>query len=277
MCDDLRDILDRYGLRGKYRESLPNGGSPFSGFNPMPGEQPDFTEANDDSRFKPFAGDHAQHERSDDNSSTWNSGPRQDEGSPGGPTDPNFYALVGAPYRASQAEILRAVKRARIANHPDRVVGQNLPLKDMEKVVERAKCVGQACDMLEDPRQRMIYDEKMRREKLPFYKADQQRGTEGVRGEPFNPFQGLWGTDSNRNRPWGNFRTSPPKATDPLFVPKPSFAPNVPSPLQQIWTSPATTEQAQSRQSHSQSWRASTTMNDAPSRPFDEDVEMSNV
>ncbi|KAL8797274.1 MAG: hypothetical protein Q9195_000427 [Heterodermia aff. obscurata] len=77
-----------------------------------------------------------------------------------------YYTLLSLPPTASPAETLKVIKKARIANHPDRFMAQNLSPAELEKVVERAKCIGQACDVLEDPAARARYDAKLGRDGL---------------------------------------------------------------------------------------------------------------
>ena len=82
------------------------------------------------------------------------------------PPAPDYYTLIGIASTTSEADLLKAVKKARIANHPDRFMNKNLSPKELEKVVERAKCIGQACDVLEDPKARRVYDAKLQSDKL---------------------------------------------------------------------------------------------------------------
>lgn len=78
----------------------------------------------------------------------------------------DYYTLIGIPSTTSHADILKAIKKTRIANHPDRFMNKNLPAQELEKIVERSKSIGQACDVLEDPRARQAYDAKLQSDKL---------------------------------------------------------------------------------------------------------------
>ena len=73
----------------------------------------------------------------------------------------DYYTLISVLPTATQAEIRKAIKKARIAHHPDRFMTQNLSPEALAEVVERAKCVGQACDVLEDPAARSMYDAEL--------------------------------------------------------------------------------------------------------------------
>ena len=82
------------------------------------------------------------------------------------PPAADYYSLIGISSTASHSDVLKAIKKARIANHPDRFMNKNLSPQDLEKVVERSKCIGQACDVLEDPSARRVYDAKLQSDRL---------------------------------------------------------------------------------------------------------------
>lgn len=70
----------------------------------------------------------------------------------------DFYALLGVSRWATQAEVQKAARRKRIETHPDGLSGRNVSSLMFEALVERAKIVGQAADVLCDPLTRLKYD-----------------------------------------------------------------------------------------------------------------------
>ncbi|CAF9928034.1 MAG: hypothetical protein HETSPECPRED_006734 [Heterodermia speciosa] len=105
---------------------------------------------------------------SDHSRSSSSSKPKPSEHPPTSTTPPtqDYYTLINIPPTATHDETLKAIKKARIANHPDRFMNKNLPPAELEKIVEKSKCIGQACDVLEDPSARRAYDAKLQRDRL---------------------------------------------------------------------------------------------------------------
>ena len=98
------------------------------------------------------------------------------------PSTTDFYSLLGVSSHASQTEIIKAAKKARICAHPDRFTGKNLSPQQQHKVIELSKAVGQAADTLSDKDKRMRYDAKLQKERRETANAT----TKPARSE--NPF-----------------------------------------------------------------------------------------
>ncbi|KAL8904016.1 MAG: hypothetical protein Q9171_007198 [Xanthocarpia ochracea] len=77
---------------------------------------------------------------------------------------PNYYARLGLSEDATAEEIKKASKMMRVKTHPDQVKrgNPNMTEEDMAKVTATAANVGEAADVLEDPRKKMEYDERIR-------------------------------------------------------------------------------------------------------------------
>lgn len=69
-----------------------------------------------------------------------------------------YYTLLDVSPRASHDAILQAARRAHIAAHPDRHHRPGLSDQTWAEIVNRAKEVGQAADVLSDMYQRIDYD-----------------------------------------------------------------------------------------------------------------------
>lgn len=69
-----------------------------------------------------------------------------------------YYTLLNVSPRASHDAILQAARRARIAAHPDRHHQPGLSDRTWAEIVDKAKEVGQAADVLSDMYQRINYD-----------------------------------------------------------------------------------------------------------------------
>jgi len=70
----------------------------------------------------------------------------------------DFYALLDVSRWATQIEVQQAAKRKRIETHPEKLSRRNLSSLTLEALVERARIVGQAADVLCDPLTRLKYD-----------------------------------------------------------------------------------------------------------------------
>ncbi|KAL8916739.1 MAG: hypothetical protein Q9172_006157 [Xanthocarpia lactea] len=77
---------------------------------------------------------------------------------------PNYYARLGLGEDATTEEIKKASKVMRVKTHPDQVKrgNPNMTEEDMAKVTATAANVGEAADVLEDPRKKTEYDERIR-------------------------------------------------------------------------------------------------------------------
>ena len=166
------------------RSTLRFGNSPDSFFTgpftkDTPPKSPNFGKAADfsgkewqfrDPSAKPKGSDHKPREKQQQNPNSGSSKPGRRESKPPPPPAAaktpivNYYALIGIPTTASHTEIIKATKKARIANHPDRFIGKNLPPHELARVTELSKCIGQACDVLENPTERALYDAKLKKE-----------------------------------------------------------------------------------------------------------------
>lgn len=148
-----------------------------------------------DSSAKPKGSEHKPRERQQQNPNSGSSKPGRREEKPPPPHAPaktpmvDYYALIGIPITATHDEILKATKKARIANHPDRFIGKNLPPQELAQVTERSKCIGQACDVLESPRERAIYDAKLRKEMLAKKNVSTPDRGQAQERRPASPFQ----------------------------------------------------------------------------------------
>ena len=160
-----------------------------------------------DSSAKPKGSEHKPRERKQQNPNAGSSKPGRREEKPSPPRTAakpptvDYYALIGIPITATHDEILKATKKARIANHPDRFIGKNLPPQELAQVTERSKCIGQACDILESPRDRAIYDAKLKKEMLARKNVHTPDRSQAQERKPASPFQ-----------PKAN-RQAPPKPT----------------------------------------------------------------
>lgn len=74
------------------------------------------------------------------------------------PSVGKYYALLKVSLKASHKEVLRAARNARIKAHPDRLYRSGLSQQSWAKIVEKAKEVGRAADVLCDVRERRKYD-----------------------------------------------------------------------------------------------------------------------
>ncbi|KAL8818762.1 MAG: hypothetical protein Q9191_007868, partial [Dirinaria sp. TL-2023a] len=77
------------------------------------------------------------------------------------PKPQDYYAILGISPDSNQEEIKTAAKKMRVKVHPDRM---NLAAKteeEKQKIHEKAAQVGQAADVLSDPRKREEYDRKV--------------------------------------------------------------------------------------------------------------------
>lgn len=145
------------------------------------GPRPESTNANaHGSQSRSHQKDNAQHERHGSGSK-----PETDHSKPSNKSKPinpppaakpsmDYYTLIGISYTATHDEVVRAGRKARVANHPDRFIGKNISPQEVDEIVERSKCVGQACDVLEDPPKRRRYDAKLRKEILGRQKMERQ-------------------------------------------------------------------------------------------------------
>lgn len=69
------------------------------------------------------------------------------------------YEMLGIDPSSSHEEVLRLVRLQRIACHPDQLLKQEgLSAEYIERIQTRAKQVGQAADILSDPKSRAAYD-----------------------------------------------------------------------------------------------------------------------
>ncbi|KAL8807016.1 MAG: hypothetical protein Q9182_000997 [Xanthomendoza sp. 2 TL-2023] len=77
---------------------------------------------------------------------------------------PNHYARLGLSEDATAEEIKKASKKMRIQTHPDQIKRRNpnMTEEELAKVASTAANVGEAADVLEDPRKKREYDETIR-------------------------------------------------------------------------------------------------------------------
>lgn len=72
--------------------------------------------------------------------------------------EPNHYCILGVHPSTSHEGILKAAKKKRIETHPDKFTKDGLSLDKLVKIIETAKVVGMASDVLCDPKKRQKYD-----------------------------------------------------------------------------------------------------------------------
>jgi len=81
---------------------------------------------------------------------------RPQDNEPGLPQD--LYGILDVPPSVTQAELMKAAKKKRIATHPDRFSGRNNSPAEVDAIIERSKQVGHAADILCDPAARVKYE-----------------------------------------------------------------------------------------------------------------------
>ena len=79
---------------------------------------------------------------------------------------PDYYALLGISSRASSKEIGQAARKKRMAVHPDKLKRSGMSTNQLRSIDEIAASVGQAADVLMDPKQKKDYDEQRARREL---------------------------------------------------------------------------------------------------------------
>ncbi|MCJ1469166.1 hypothetical protein MMC07_007799 [Pseudocyphellaria aurata] len=73
-----------------------------------------------------------------------------------------YYSLLNISPTASHEDVVRAARQARIDTHPDRLCRPELSDHSRAQIVEQAKEVGRAADVLCDVRKRRDYDEDVK-------------------------------------------------------------------------------------------------------------------
>ena len=108
----------------------------------------------------------------------------------------DYYAVLGVPRTASQAEIKKAFRKAARQHHPDQNKGD-------AEAEQRFKAVNEANAVLSDPDKRALYD-RLGKDWEAYARAGATAGTAagargGASGNPFAGFSGF-------GRPGGNVR-----------------------------------------------------------------------
>ena len=105
----------------------------------------------------------------------------------------DYYAVLGVPRTASQADIKKAFRKAARAHHPD----QNKGDAEAER---RFKAVNEANAVLSDPDKRSLYD-RLGKDWEAYARAGATAGAAGARGAGGDPFAGF-----SYGAPGGNVR-----------------------------------------------------------------------
>ena len=81
---------------------------------------------------------------------------------------PNYYATLGISPKASLAEIAKAAKMKRIEVHPDKCKKAGMSERELKDIDKKAARVGQAADVLTNPKLKADYDLEFRMARLAF-------------------------------------------------------------------------------------------------------------
>ena len=75
---------------------------------------------------------------------------------------PDHYGTLGIRPLATEEEIKSAAKRRRVEVHPDKVKKPEMSASELAKIDDAAAKVGEAADVLQNPKQKLEYDRKMK-------------------------------------------------------------------------------------------------------------------